>query len=262
MKKVILLNCYIFLSCLAANAQITPVDTGDAKIIIIENDNASENRPGFKRNTPSYNNLIRWNMLELAKGVIGFGYERRITNWVSADFVLGYTTRDYLGNIFVEEFDEDYDGGYSYAQDSYKVNGGVAFMIGARIYPGENDDFDGFYIAPHVYLKSYNYDRSIEAMVSSNNGSTYTTIVQAMPITQKVTDLGVRFGWQRETGIDGFFYDFNIGFGNRKTVYDQIVAIQEPSSSGGSDVTTGFTTREAETSTLVILMGFNFGFAF
>jgi hypothetical protein len=252
-------------SSFSSVAQVAPADTGASKVIIIENnDNTTASRPGQRKSTPSYNNLIRWNMFELAKGVIGFGYERRLSDVFSADFVLGYTMRDYIGNIFDEEdLSNNTSGNIDYADNKYKVHGGVAFMLGTRIYPGGNDDFDGFYLAPHLYFKNYSYDRTVnyELWNGSSTYSTYTNTSQVVPITQKVTDLGIRFGWQRETGMDGFFYDFNIGFGTRKTTYDQIVSIDVPNGNGGTYIS-GVTTTSQESSTFAMLLGFNIGFAF
>jgi hypothetical protein len=266
-RTFFLLLFIVSASLVSVKAQVQPVDTGGSKVIIIENDNnTASNRPGHKKSTPSYNNLIRWNMFELAKGVIGFGYERRISDVFSTDIVLGYTTRDYIGNLFDEARDNNSlnysSGSLNYTNSEYKISGGAAFMLGVRIYPGGNDDFDGFYIAPHLYMKNYNYSRSVD--YSKWNGDyinpiTFTETVM-MPLSEKVTDLGVRFGWQRETGADGFFYDFNIGFGSRKTSYDQITA--EERAVNGYNYATGLTTVSQEDTQLAILLGFNIGFAF
>jgi hypothetical protein len=266
MRKSTFILCSIFASTLflfaglSSRAQVAPVDTGASKVIIIENN--EDNKPGHRIGTPSYYNLIRLNALELAKGVIGVGFERRISDVFSADIVLGYTMKDYIPSLFGEEKEND-NWNVSWDYDECRSRGGLAFMFGTRIYPGGHDNFDGFYLAPHFYSRNYSYDCMVEfeKWNGSYSNPQYITNYSDAAIFVKGTDLGIRFGWQRETGINGFFRDFNIGFANRKTAYDQITSTG-PSNGSGGTYPSEVTTVEEKTSVFVFLLGFNLGFAF
>src|SRR5260221_6617111 len=172
MKKWILILVSVC-SSMATHAQVTPVDSSTNKVIIIPEEKSSQERNSTGQlKTSTIRNAIRWNMLELGRGIIAFGYERGLSNWLSLDFVLGYTIKDYF-DLALQNIDGNTNSSGYVDRVETTSDGGLAFMTGIRLYPVAYGNLEGFYIAPHYYTKDYNSTQTISAQVKNTAGDWY-----------------------------------------------------------------------------------------
>src|SRR5437016_5471785 len=211
------------LFCIYSDAQVMPSDTSGSKVIIISNDDASADHTTSDPAKNNYHNLIRWNMFDMGRGIFSLGYEHSLSKIFSIDFNLGYTLQDYMGEL------EDNDNVNYLSSHS---SGGFAFMAGARIYPGKNGDMQGFYIAPHYYFKNYNTEETVTYTSYSSSYSS-TSYPGTLTINRKVSDLGLRIGWQFPLW-QPCMMDFNFGFAMRTVNRDKVTEVNSYDSTGST----------------------------
>jgi len=260
MKKIFLVAA-VGICSLNAFAQLAPADTS-TKVINLKEE-ASPSAPAES----NFNNVVRWNLIETGRGIFSIGYERRLSNYFSADVQVGISSRDYGGDITNSIFDEnstDMDnssGGLfpsTGSGNSYKTYGAFCYMIGLRIYPFGRGNMEGFYVEPHYYSKKWDFDKTITNDHSGEEGK-LTYIFQPTE-----TDAGIKCGWQFQAGDGRFYFNPYVGLALRSGKKYSI----EDSYGGGIFAddyfhTTKYYKKKVETrSGPGILLGLNMGIAF
>jgi len=99
----------------------------------------------------TYNSCVKWNWSLIPRGDFHFSYERRLNDYFSVEPGIGVTYLDYMYELVSDESEQ--------FSSSNTVNPGLSWELGAKLYPGEMDAFEGFYTTLGVRSRSYNaYD--------------------------------------------------------------------------------------------------------
>jgi hypothetical protein len=259
MKKFTLI-AIVSICSVNAFAQLAPADTS-TKVISLKEE-VSPSAPAES----NFNNVVRWNLIEVGRGIFSIGYERRISNYFSADIQVGISSRDYGGDVTSAIFDVDGtetdDGSGLFPSSgsgtSYKAYGAFCYMIGLRIYPFGRGNLEGFYVEPHYYSKKWDYDKTI----TNDNSGEVEELTYIFKPTE--TDAGIKCGWQFQAGEGHFYFNPYVGLALRSqekfSIEDTYDNISNP-----DDYLHGskYHKKKIETKTGPgILLGLNMGIAF
>lgn len=268
MKKLILIAA---VSICSANtlAQLVPADTS-SKVLNLKEE-VSPSAPAESH----FNNIIRYNFLEMGRGIFSVGYERRLSNYFSVDVQLGISTRDYGGDLQNSIFDDNTSSSSSGDDDlfpfggsgnSYKSYGAFCFMVGVRIYPFAKGNLEGFYVEPHYYSKKWDYDKTItnESYDSGYGDETSEKLTYIFKPTEQ--DAGIKCGWQFQGGDGRFCFNPYVGLAFRSrdkyTIENETGVLAKDRQDDYFNPTNRYRKTVEKKSGPGIVLGLNFGIAF
>jgi hypothetical protein len=107
-------------------------------------------------------NVIKFSMLSWISGCIPFYYERRVTPWMSLQFGLGLTTRDFIADGVTYIVDglgsapQNYNNYAFYGSQGRKSSIGAYASFQPKFYPGRRA-LAGFYVSPMVEFKRFDF---------------------------------------------------------------------------------------------------------
>lgn len=188
MKKCLLLLIFLGLgSQLSAQKVIVKKrKAGDPKV---ENE--------YLDTTPSYipNNAVKFNLFTMFIGEFPVSYERKVTDWFSAEAGVGLLTKNYISDwIFEEPFGLAGDDLNTCSCD-YEGKSTASLFLKAKFFPDE-EVFDGSYYSLSLNYRPYTGDVAVD-------GGT-------MEWNYHATDLGFNFGGQYDHG-NRLLSEFYIG---------------------------------------------------
>ncbi len=154
------------------------------------------------RNTEQ-NWAIKVNPILMLNGDLPLFIERRITKSTSVELAIGFTTRDYMLDLFEDEI-------FSESIDAREFSPGLSFQAGFRYFPSSSEEaIQGFYLAPEIRNRTYNSDITFQCNTSLPSATAYNEV-------RKYTDYKLSIGYQE---LDGFsedvVLDYYVSFGMR-----------------------------------------------
>lgn len=102
------------------------------------------------------NNYVQWNLSMLVRGAFLLTYERRISNYFGIEVGAGPTLLDPFFYATHDIIETPFNSGEG---TKYKV--GYMLSASAKLYPKKMIDFEGFYIAPSIRYRLYNYEQTV-----------------------------------------------------------------------------------------------------
>ena len=177
MKKNLLLLLILTISLSSVAQTVTIYDA--------YNTDRSINKSDIK---PSINNYVQWNLSMLARGAFLLTYERRINDYFGVEVGAGPTLLDPFFYVKHDIFDDPFG-----SDEGTKLKVGYMLSVTPKLYPKKMVDFEGFYVAPSIRYRRYNYEQSI------SYDHHYNTIpTQTFSQSLKAVDYAFIVGYQYE----------------------------------------------------------------
>ena len=88
-------------------------------------------------------NAIKLNLAAITRGVYMLNYERKLTDYISAEVGIGATDADYLYHFFYDDI------------DVIESKRGFAFEANVRYYPNGAEYLEGTYVAPYFRYRTH-----------------------------------------------------------------------------------------------------------
>jgi hypothetical protein len=229
-------------------------------------------------------NMLKWNISLLGRGVFMLNYERSIGKNISIEIGAGITYSDFI-------FTQYYDVG-SFKKQAYASNinssgntvitslmktpfqgatkfAGYAVELNPRYYFNKAE-FDGFYVSPFLSYSKYNYGVTVEEETGTSYSSFNSRSITDLYYT--FTDLGFKIGYQLSPGdyyssryrsawfgnSDNFYYDFYFGAAYRNV---NLMTLKKTEVQGYTNTITYSEFLETF-NTFRIMGGVKFGFVF
>ena len=164
MKKGLLLLLISAISLSSVAQTVTVYDAYDT--------NRSVNKSDVKS---SINNYVQWNLSMLARGAFLLTYERRINDYFGVELGAGPTLLDPFFYATHDIIESPFDTGEG---TKYKV--GYMLSASAKLYPKKMVDFEGFYVAPSIRYRRYNYEQTAYDYSNYTPGDTYSQSLKAV----------------------------------------------------------------------------------
>lgn len=205
MKSLIAFSILFLVSLSSAYSQ----DTITTKVIVFDEDDMSK----YDDESSNYGkNAIKINPLLVLNGEIPIYFERVLFSSFTAEFAIGITYVDYIGNL-LDDSDKNYE-----SSDRDQVHSNPSFKLGLRYYSG-GIALDGFYFALEYAKRKYSITKEVIIFDYNNNKETTSYFKEE----NSINEFKLIVGSQTHNYWDNFFFDYYGGVGIRNESYTEIV---------------------------------------
>lgn len=131
-----------------------------------------------KEESTWFDNQLSLDPAWMTRGTVLLGYERVVSNFLSARLHVGVSTRDYLDGLL-------YDGIINEGLEIQSVNPSLSYGAEVRYYADESSGFDVFFTGIGFLRRNYSYDGFLRFETEKVANKTYQT---------SSNDLYIRYG--------------------------------------------------------------------